>query len=1810
MRFAIDFRRRFLFPLIIVVFIMAIFGVWLQKDALADPVSTCAINPDSVYGAIGAIYQAWGGENGPLGCPTSPELGVEDDQPADPGALKDKYRDFVGGRVYWEYLDSETSDGITVGQGVAYVVLDRLLDRYEFEGGVARYGLPITSQIGSGETCKGYFQKGYIFCDGTSGYWKDLSGEQRQQIVHLPEPILALPFQGVAKLNSGPHEYFETSDNLYRKIDIDRGSGLDFGRSVPWNVLTMASGTIIEVCKEDCRGYGTYVAIRSEISGTVILYGHLGEISEKVKVGHFIEQGTSIGQITSKKVGGFSPHLHVELTDGANSDFPWGKRISWHGVILDGYYISAYFLPGTNQESIYNYDGVGVKLTTPGGFAYPGDRTRKHSVDEIEGWDQYFQLDSFDFRDMDGKNKNSSALSTTDGENLVKAGGGGVFTNMSSAQLEPDGLSQEYSEGDEIESTNEEIPYEARPIPSYPSNQSPPPSHCPIDGRPGVYFYSDINYSGSCFFSTENVSDFGATVLGDNELESVRIIGEWKAKLYKDRNYGGNGYEEINHSEPDINGRSLGGQVSSAKITSTHVDSNCEPTNRQGVYLYADKYYRGACHYTNQNIDNLGNTAVGDNNVSSAKVVGNYTIKLFEHPNQQGRSKEISRDDNDLDSESIGGMYSSMRIRPQEGSNLVSSINAPHGVSWQKCGKGDKVYMDRDYKFTGFSNSEYDGRWCITFPNDDKRNSSEKYVTFELNRPASVYVYFDRRMSRPPSWTGSLYNKNSKKVYTDDDDMDYFVVYSCKSHPGNITLGGPHFQGGDGAKAMYVVAFKEEQGGEQLCNGVRVAPTPTYTPTPTPTATPTFIPTEPPPISPTPTYTPTPVSPLRVVEDLNLATQNPAAGETVSVRFKVRNVSGRVLTLRRLGVAAKGPNCNEWDCPRVADWSWEEHLTIQPGQVFTFDHQRAFPDVGEGYFGQILFSLTDDDWNHIGSVQHFTVSPGLKVIEPLTLNPSNPRIGEQVTASYRVKNTGNRPISLRHLGVVAKGPDCNDWNCPRWADFPAVENITLQPGQAYLYRQQRSFSEAGNNYFADPAFGDHNGWWFIAPGGQRVNFNVSATLQLLEDLSISTQDPAAGETISARFRVKNISGHTLNLRRLGVAAKGPNCSAWDCPRVADWPWEEHLTLLPGQVFTFDRQRAFPDAGSGYFGQILFSLADNDWNHIGSERRFTVSQGLKVIQSLTLNPSSPHAGETVTARYKVKNTGTRPISLRYLGVVAKGPNCNDWNCSRWADFPAVENITLHPGQVYTYQRQRSFSEAGANYFADPAFGDHNGWWFFAPGGQRVTFSVSSAPSVTVTPSPTITPTAMVQPGEGFCWAFEVEDGLISGMDVVASQDASGNQFIRTIHPWSSDNVHFSVDVPATDDYYIWARARGHSWRDNSFFTAVDSGEQIHFEIVPVNETEWIWDWQRLYHDDGSFPHRLGIGEHTIRFTSREADAQLDAVIVSNDPDYIPTGMAECPTTVPVPTATPVPTDIIPPSGAFVEPAAEAEIGNPVWIRVNAQDDSLGSGIAEVIITSNGTGSWQVITADTLPPYEFQWDMRGVPNNYRFMIGAEIHDNAGNRTDIVRWVRSKSQVTALVNGDFEQGDDIGWQQHSSHDWQLIFHEDDANGPGFARSGSWEAWLGGDDDELSAITQQVTVPTDNPLLSFWYWSSSVDVCGYDYAGVLINNHEIDSFTLCINTNTNGWEKRVISLENYLGQAVDLEIRAETDGSLNSNLFIDDVALGLSSQNDSIDDKRGLFLDTRGIDVNKSAVLKPSPTVHSETDLSRVWTPSVAPK
>ncbi len=157
-----------------------------------------------------------------------------------------------------------------------------------------------------------------------------------------------------------------------------------------------------------------------------------------------------------------------------------------------------------------------------------------------------------------------------------------------------------------------------------------------------------------------------------------------------------------------------------------------------------------------------------------------------------------------------------------------------------------------------------------------------------------------------------------------------------------------------------------------------------------------------------------------------------------------------------------------------------------------------------------------------------------------------------------------------------------------------------------------------------------------------------------------------------------------------------------------------------------------------------------------------------------------------------------------------------------------------------------------------------------------------------------------------WYREAEDVFRTGsMQRGTDSGASACYYVYDTIPRSGSSITFDVMLPYSDNYYLWARAMGQAWDQNSFWVSVDGAPFFHYEIGQF-DGQWIWGWEPV-HVEGQpvAPFALSAGQHTIVFNSREPFSRLDTMALVNRSGYAPSHVIPCGTT-PTPTSAHTPT----------------------------------------------------------------------------------------------------------------------------------------------------------------------------------------------------------------------------------------------------------------------------------------------------------------
>lgn len=168
-------------------------------------------------------------------------------------------------------------------------------------------------------------------------------------------------------------------------------------------------------------------------------------------------------------------------------------------------------------------------------------------------------------------------------------------------------------------------------------------------------------------------------------------------------------------------------------------------------------------------------------------------------------------------------------------------------------------------------------------------------------------------------------------------------------------------------------------------------------------------------------------------------------------------------------------------------------------------------------------------------------------------------------------------------------------------------------------------------------------------------------------------------------------------------------------------------------------------------------------------------------------------------------------------------------------------------------------------------------------------------------------------------YEIEAGSVSSpMTISTDSNASDGKYVVSNSSESGEvNLNFTVDK--TENYYIWGRVLSQTYSMDSFYVSVDGGV---IDIWDTAENTWSpnWQWTRVTGriDNNNAPSQnnanprvfsLSSGQHNIKFTGREPGAKLDKIVITNDPNFVPTDSVPTIIQETIVTPTPTPTTVV-------------------------------------------------------------------------------------------------------------------------------------------------------------------------------------------------------------------------------------------------------------------------------------------------------------
>ncbi len=163
-------------------------------------------------------------------------------------------------------------------------------------------------------------------------------------------------------------------------------------------------------------------------------------------------------------------------------------------------------------------------------------------------------------------------------------------------------------------------------------------------------------------------------------------------------------------------------------------------------------------------------------------------------------------------SESSSSMYTVV-VRPRSAGGTAPAVTIdfvstgrPYSLSTAQAGA--LYYLDRSYTIRSLSSSLNGGK-LIRTANDDKLVTASPHLKFTVSQPATVYVCYDARAAKFPTWLNDgTWTVTSEAFSVTDSPASPMRVLSKSVEAGPVSLGGNHTGGDTGARSNYVVIVK------------------------------------------------------------------------------------------------------------------------------------------------------------------------------------------------------------------------------------------------------------------------------------------------------------------------------------------------------------------------------------------------------------------------------------------------------------------------------------------------------------------------------------------------------------------------------------------------------------------------------------------------------------------------------------------------------------------------------------------------------------------------------------------------------------------------------------------------------------------------------------------------------------------------------------------------------------------------------------------------------------------------------------------
>lgn len=130
---------------------------------------------------------------------------------------------------------------------------------------------------------------------------------------------------------------------------------------------------------------------------------------------------------------------------------------------------------------------------------------------------------------------------------------------------------------------------------------------------------------------------------------------------------------------------------------------------------------------------------------------------------------------------------------------------------------GKPYYIDRNYVVTHVPRELTKSKMIMT-SNNDRENTSTRYLTLQLTEAAFVYIAYDSRALSVPYWLSSKFTKTGLNVGV-SENAENLNVWAGYFPAGKVVLGGNLASGAQNGRSMYIIMIQEAALNQQPGNG-------------------------------------------------------------------------------------------------------------------------------------------------------------------------------------------------------------------------------------------------------------------------------------------------------------------------------------------------------------------------------------------------------------------------------------------------------------------------------------------------------------------------------------------------------------------------------------------------------------------------------------------------------------------------------------------------------------------------------------------------------------------------------------------------------------------------------------------------------------------------------------------------------------------------------------------------------------------------------------------------------------------------------